>query len=805
MESGRILNSQLSASSSHDEESTGAQNSRIRKETGSGAWCPQNQVDMETKEWIQIDFTVEMVISAVETQGRFDGGRGMEYAPAYMIEYWRENLNNWARYKNNKHSEVILANTDTRSAVLRILDGGIIVKKIRIIPISESKRTVCMRLELYGCIFKDFLLWYSIPQGSIADGLNMQDFSYDGYANTSDVLIGGLGKLCDGVVGEDNFEKHPENWIGWQKDIQGSSVTMEFCFSEQRNISSISLHVSNFFKHQAQVFDWAHIWFFPLGNDIYSPRTIHYSYPRDSIFESARWVRIPISDRLVKKIKIFLKMAAEAKWLLLSHVPFDFAPNNNLMNQIIEPLNRDPLIHFSISDSVESYDRWYSTVFIIAIIVLSSIMSIFAYIACHYQRSNSLKSSLFDENTKDVQLMIVQGGTIKRVSPSAYRMTADNVENSLLEKMPICCDSGSEYADPDLAKFTDGTFLINHASSNAMASRHSMHYAASDIFKCIPSLDQTSNELILKAISRSKYMEYDNGCIPDFPNFVEIHRNNLKIKELLGKGEFGEVHLCQLENRLVAMKTLRPNADLQAQANFEKEIRIMSRLKHQNVVEVVGVCSEGASLCCIVEYMPKGDLCQYLQKQATVSVDNLLSICTQIAAGMSYLEAQNFVHRDLAARNCLIADDGTVKIADFGMARQLYDCDYYKYEGSFLLPIRWMAWECILLGKFTHKSDVWSFGVTMWEILNLCSEQPFVYLDDNEVIENIRYIYEHGQLKIYLEKPKYCRISFFQELIMPCWNRDDRSRPSFRSLHRRLQYTICSEPENDYQMASDFA
>lgn len=73
-----------------------------------------------------------------------------------------------------------------------------------------------------------------------------------------------------------------------------------------------------------------------------------------------------------------------------------------------------------------------------------------------------------------------------------------------------------------------------------------------------------------------------------------------------------------MENRLVAMKTLRPNADLQAQANFEKEIRIMSRLKHQNVVEVVGVCSEGASLCYIVEYMPKGDLCQYLQKQATV-------------------------------------------------------------------------------------------------------------------------------------------------------------------------------------------
>ncbi|VDM41070.1 unnamed protein product [Toxocara canis] len=765
---------------------------------------------MDTEEWMQIEFPSEVVISAVETQGRFDGGRGMEYPPSYMLEYWRNSLGNWARYKDSQHNEVIPANTDTRSAVLRVLDGGIVAQKLRIIPVSESTRTVCMRVEIYGCPFKGkhSLISYSMPQGSIADGLNMRDSSYDGQLNTSGFLVNGLGKLYDGVIGDDNFEKHPEKWVGWRKDIQGSTVIIEFAFSEQRNISAISLHTSNFLKHRAQVFEHAHVSFSSRGDDLFSPRTVHFNYLPDTTFESARWVRIPIRDRLAKRLRIELTMTEDAEWLLLSEVkfesgniPFNFVYDENHEMELDQSPGGNSLTYFSVSDSAEENSRWFSAALFAVLVLLFAAVVLLLYILCCCRRSVAVKSSspIFDKGNKDVQLMIVEGSTIKHVSPSTYRMTADNVENSLLEKLPISCDSGSEYADPDCASSpTDcgrsSAPLLK--SATAAPNLRSVHYATSNVANLFPLYASSSSNSSVRRnplSSCSKYASYSVGSSQSSSSLVEIDPAALQFRERLGNGEFGEVHLCQLEHRLVAVKRLRRGASAQAESDFRHEMKVMSRLRHQNVVEVVGVCTRSEPLCCIVEHMANGDLCQYLQAQSALSAEMLLSICTQVAAGMSYLESQHFVHRDLAARNCLVADDGTVKIGDFGMARSLYDSDYYKIEGAFVLPIRWMAWECLLLGKFTSKTDVWSFGVTAWEILNGCRCQPFFGLHDDQVIDNIQHIYQHGRLKVYLDKPQYCNVAIYNQLLMPCWGRDDHLRPSFQTLHRHLQNLLCSQ------------
>jgi len=266
----------------------------------------------------------------------------------------------------------------------------------------------------------------------------------------------------------------------------------------------------------------------------------------------------------------------------------------------------------------------------------------------------------------------------------------------------------------------------------------------------------------------------------------EIPRHRLQFREKLGEGEFGEVHLCYLDTNLVAVKLLRKTSDSISRQDFEKEMHSLSKFDHPNIVRLLGVCTKTEPWYTVVEYMEHGDLNQYLQKRTEpLPYAETVKVASQISAGMRYLESMHVVHRDLATRNCLVGENLTIKIADFGMARSLYSSDYYRIEGRFVLPIRWMAWECILLGKFTPKSDIWAFGVTLWEILTSARSQPFADMSDEEVIDNLQHIYHCGQLRVYLPQPPNCPQELY-ELMMACWRRDDGQRPTFADAHAFL-------------------
>uniref|UniRef100_A0A8C8VXY6 receptor protein-tyrosine kinase n=1 Tax=Peromyscus maniculatus bairdii TaxID=230844 RepID=A0A8C8VXY6_PERMB len=282
------------------------------------------------------------------------------------------------------------------------------------------------------------------------------------------------------------------------------------------------------------------------------------------------------------------------------------------------------------------------------------------------------------------------------------------------------------------------------------------------------------------------------------------------------------VHLCEVEDPqdlvsgdlpvsvhkghplLVAVKILRPDATKNARNDFLKEVKIMSRLKDPNIIRLLGVCVQDDPLCMITDYMENGDLNQFLSAHQlenkaaqgvpgdrepdqgpTISYPMLLHVGAQIASGMRYLATLNFVHRDLATRNCLVGENFTIKIADFGMSRNLYAGDYYRVQGRAVLPIRWMAWECILMGKFTTASDVWAFGVTLWEVLMLCRSQPFGQLTDEQVIENAGEFFRDQGRQVYLSRPPACPQTLY-ELMLRCWSREPEQRPPFAQLHRFL-------------------
>ena len=284
-------------------------------------------------------------------------------------------------------------------------------------------------------------------------------------------------------------------------------------------------------------------------------------------------------------------------------------------------------------------------------------------------------------------------------------------------------------------------------------------------------------------------------------------RNIQEIREL-GMGQFGKVILAETvglsakdlrlsesdddksKSTLVAVKKLKSDAPNSTKEAFEKEVDFMSRLTDKNVIRILGVCYEDTPFI-LMEYMEKGDLNQYLQKfkihsttdselQGLITTSTLVHISTQIASAMKYLASHNFVHRDLATRNCLVGPNYLVKISDFGMSRSLYDSHYYRIHGRFALPVRWIAFECFY-GKFSQKSDVWAFGVTMWEIFTLAKEQPYNDMSDKQVIEDAL----KGKNRKILAKPDMCLVELY-EIMLKCWPHNSEQRATFEILFELL-------------------
>jgi discoidin domain receptor family protein 2 len=316
---------------------------------------------------------------------------------------------------------------------------------------------------------------------------------------------------------------------------------------------------------------------------------------------------------------------------------------------------------------------------------------------------------------------------------------------------------------------------------------------------------------------------FENTALsPVWDNFADIEfpRDALKLIETLSKGEFGDMLLCEAtipeylqpnavgfsnkhgaKRQLVVVKTLDSLAPKKAQLHLYSETDILIGLRDPNIVQVLGVCSRDEPIAVIVEYSELGDLNQFLlnsmsEQLASVTDDAglghrlsygcLIYMATQIASGMKYLETLNMVHRDLATRNCLVGYQYSIKISDFGMNRRQYDADYYRAQQGIRLPIRWMAWESVLLHQFTCKSDVWSFAVTLWEILTFARERPFASLTDEQVLENCTRCYCGEELEIFLGQPSKCPREIY-DLMVECWNRIDIQRPTFCEIHMFLQ------------------
>ncbi|XP_020829924.1 epithelial discoidin domain-containing receptor 1 isoform X4 [Phascolarctos cinereus] len=832
MQDRTIPDSDISASSSWSD-STAARHSRLESSDGDGAWCPAGPVFPMESEYLQVDLRRLHLVALVGTQGRHAGGLGKEFSPSYRLRYSRDG-HRWMDWKDRWGQEVISGNEDTGGVVLKDLGPPMVARLVRFYPRADRVMSVCLRVELYGCLWRDGLLSYTAPVGQtmyLPETVHLNDSTYDGHT-VGGLQYGGLGQLADGVVGLDDFRQSQElrvwpgyDYVGWNNNSFPSGyVEMEFEFDRLRVFHTMRVHCNNMHTLGARL---------PGGVECRFKRSPATAWEGEPIYQAlggslgdprARSVVVSLGGRVGRFLQCRFRFTGS--WLLFSEISFfsnvvnESSPalggtrppapwwppgpvSTNFSSLELEPRGQQPVAKAEGSPTAILIGC------LVAIILLLLLIIAFMLWRQHWRRLLGKAERRVSEEELTVHLS-VPGDTVlinnrpgPREPPPYQEPRPRGNPPHPVPSAPNGSACHGDYMEPEKPCAP----LLPPPSQSSVP-----HYAEADIV----TLQGVTggNTYAVPALPP--------GATGDGPPRGDFPRSRLRFKEKLGEGQFGEVHLCEVESPqdllnlefplnvrkgrplLVAVKILRPDATKNARNDFLKEVKIMSRLKDPNIIRLLGVCVQDDPLCMITDYMENGDLNQFLSAHRledkavdgspgdggathgpTISYAMLLHVAAQIASGMRYLATLNFVHRDLATRNCLVGEHFTIKIADFGMSRNLYAGDYYRVQGRAVLPIRWMAWECILMGKFTTASDVWAFGVTLWEVLMLCRAQPFGQLTDEQVIENAGEFFRDQGRQVYLARPDACPLGLY-ELMLQCWSREPEERPPFPQLHQYL-------------------
>ncbi|XP_010136400.1 PREDICTED: tyrosine-protein kinase ITK/TSK [Buceros rhinoceros silvestris] len=328
----------------------------------------------------------------------------------------------------------------------------------------------------------------------------------------------------------------------------------------------------------------------------------------------------------------------------------------------------------------------------------------------------------------------------------------------------------------------DNNPVIKHYHINETTDFPKRYYLAEKhVFDCIPELINYHQHNAAGLVTRLRYAV--SSWRKKAPITAGLSYGKLVISpseltrvQEIGSGQFGVVYLGYLLDKTkVAIKTIREGA--MSEEDFIEEAKVLMRLSHPKLVQLYGVCFENSPICLVFEFMENGCLSDYLRSQrGTFSKETLLGMCQDVCEGMAYLEQNSVIHRDLAARNCLVGESHVVKVSDFGMSRIVLDDQYTSSTGT-KFPVKWSAPEVFSYSNYSTKSDVWSFGVLMWEVFSE-GKIPYENRTNGEVVEEI-----NAGFRLY--KPKLASKAIY-EVMSCCWRMRKDDRPSFSVLLYQL-------------------
>lgn len=258
-----------------------------------------------------------------------------------------------------------------------------------------------------------------------------------------------------------------------------------------------------------------------------------------------------------------------------------------------------------------------------------------------------------------------------------------------------------------------------------------------------------------------------------------LNHEDVQLGDLLGKGNFGEVFkgILVRDKTAVAVKTCKEDLPPELKIRFLSEARILKQYDHPNIVKLIGICTQRQPIYIVMELVSGGDFLSFLRKKKDeLKTKQLIRFSVDAAAGMTYLETNNCIHRDLAARNCLVSEGKVLKISDFGMSRQ-EDDGVYSSSGLKQIPIKWTAPEALNYGRYSSESDVWSYGVLLWETFSL-GVCPYPGMTNQQAREQVEKGYR-------MSRPQRCPDDIYK-VMQRCWNYNPEERPKFSQIHREL-------------------
>ncbi|KAI6076876.1 hypothetical protein LUU34_00450100 [Aix galericulata] len=402
-------------------------------------------------------------------------------------------------------------------------------------------------------------------------------------------------------------------------------------------------------------------------------------------------------------------------------------------------------------------------------------------------------------------------------------------------------------AEPPEAKYTDIIIYTSGSLAVAMAliivvlcrmqtqsSKQPLEPMAVHKLSKFPLIRQFSLDSSSSGKSSTSLMRVtrlSSSCAPMLAGVVELDlpldskwefpRDKLVLGKPLGEGCFGQVVRAEAYGIdrerpdravTVAVKMLKDNATDKDLADLISEMEMMKLMdKHKNIINLLGVCTQDGPLYVIVEFAAKGNLREYLRArrpptpdytfditalpEEQLSFKDLVSCVYQVARGMEYLESKRCIHRDLAARNVLVTAESVMKIADFGLARDVHDIDYYKKTSNGRLPVKWMAPEALFDRVYTHQSDVWSFGILMWEIFTL-GGSPYPGIPVEELFKLLK----EGHR---MDRPSNCTHELYM-LMRECWHAVPSQRPTFKQLVEGLDKILAAVSEEYLDLSMPF-